>query len=813
MKKQFYTTQFISFVVRFLSVLLLAIPSIVHGQKFKTITAGMLQFEDLNGDGQLQSYEDTRLSNSARIADLLPRLSVEEKLSLLIGDGGFDPKNPVIGGGRGPVPGAAGITKALDKFGISCVVMTDGPAGVRIPATRENDSKTYYATAFPVGTVLACSWDKEVVYKVGEALGEEARDYGSDIQLTPGMNIMRNPLCGRNFEYLSEDPLISGKIASALTKGIQSTGVGVSAKHFVANNNETNRMSINSNVSQRALREIYLRGFQILVKEANPATIMSTYHKLNGVYTSANYDLLTTVLRDEWGYKGLVMTDWFGGFSRENLISNQLADNIGAAQIKAGNNLLMPGLTLQTDKIKQALQLGTLSEDALNEAVKTILFMVFASPKIQGKTFSNQPDLKGHALVVRSAAAEGMVLLKNETQTLPLAAGIKKLGVFGVGSWHFIPGGTGSGFVNKVYSVSLTEGLRKAGYSIDPSLEKLYADYSKKDIATLVKKLNENAVIEKPALPQPKISKSIFTQSAKTQDMAVITIGRVSGEMTDRKVNDDFNLTNEETALISAVSAAFHDEQKKVVVVLNIGGVIETNSWRDKVDAILVAWQPGQEGGNSVTDILTGKVNPSGKLTMTFPLAYSDVPSSPDFPGTPAELPTQALYKEGIYVGYRYYSSFNKKVAYEFGYGLSYTNFSVDNIRLNDTSFNDEIFLTVDVTNNGQVKGKEVVQLYLSAPQAQIDKPVIELKAFAKSKALQPGEKQTLVFKIGADELASFYPEKSAWMAEPGNYTLYVGNSSAHNKPTATFKLNRPIIVEKVHNVLNNSANFEDMKR
>ena len=784
-----------------------------------TINVDGQTFIDMNKDGKLQPYEDTRLSVDERVDNLLTLLSKEDKASLLIGTGmagfggnDFDAINPVVGESNYAIPGAAGTTTPLSKFGLPAIVMTDGPAGVRISPTRENDSNTYYATGFPVGTALASTWDVELVEAIGKAIGNEALEYGSDIQLAPALNIMRNPLCGRNFEYYSEDPVISGKIAAAMTKGIQSQNVGVSLKHFAANNNETNRMSIDAHVSQRALREIYLRGFEIAVKEANPKTIMSSYNKLNGNYTSASKDLLTTILRDEWGFDGLVMTDWFGGFPG---FSGDIAKNKSYTldQIRAGNDLLMPGLKPQKEDILKGLENGTLKEQDVDICIRRVLKMVFESPKMQHYAYSSKPDLKAHAEITRKAATDGMVLLKNDNAALPLAQSVKSIATFGITSFNFIAGGTGSGDVNKAYTVSLKEGLNNAGYIVDKKLEESYIPYVEKELKRIAEQKKEN-----PFMPisykEMDLSKTIINEKAKSADIAIITIGRSSGEFTDRKnEKGDFLLSDAEASLIKNVSEAFHTVKKKVVVVLNIGGVIDVESWKDLPDAILLAWQPGQEGGNSVADVLRGTVNPSGKLTMTFPKDYMDIPSSAGFPGIPANDPKYVDYKEGIYVGYRYFTSFNVTPAYEFGYGLSYTKFNISNVKISSTEFiGDKITVNVDIKNTGKVAGKEVVQLYLSAPKRNIDKPVKELKAFAKTKLLQPGEVQTVELILNVKYLASFQQDRSAWVVDAGLYKVEIGNSSLDIKQRISFVLKSELIVEKVNNVLNNTALFSDVK-
>jgi beta-glucosidase len=310
-----------------------------------------------------------------------------------------------------------------------------------------------------------------------------------------------------------------------------------------------------------------------------------------------------------------------------------------------------------------------------------------------------------------------------------------------------------------------------------------------------------------------ELSKEIIERKATTAELAFITIGRNAGEAADREVNDDFNLAQDEINLINNVSAAFHAKGKKVVVALNIGGVIETASWRDKVDAILLPWQPGQEGGNSVADVFSGKINPSGKLSMTFPAKYEDAAATKNWIGTPAENPTSVTYEEGVYVGYRYFNTFNVKPAYEFGYGKSYTTFDVNDLKLNSTTFNNKMTVTVIIKNTGSVAGKEVIQLYLSAPSKSIDKPVSELKAFAKTNLLQAGESQTIVLTLDAKKLASFVPNRNAWIAEAGVYKIAIGTSSLDIKKTTNFNVAKEIVVEKTNPVFTADLKFSDLKK
>jgi beta-glucosidase len=715
------------------------------------------------------------------------------------------------------VPGAAGTTAALSEFNITPMVLADGPAGLRISPTRRNANSTYYCTAFPIATLLASSWDTELVREVGKAMGNEVLEYGADIILGPGMNLQRNPLCGRNFEYYSEDPLITGKMAAAMVNGIQSQGVGTSIKHFAANNQETQRNTANSVVTERALRELYLEGFRIAVEEAQPWTVMSSYNKINGVYTSQSYDLLTKILRDDWGFNGFVTTDWFGG-----------TDVV--AQMKAGNDLIMPGQPGQIKEIISAVEEGELEEEVLDRNLKRILNILIKTPRFKDYQYSNDPDLEAHASVARKAASEGMVLLKNDKNTLPLKEAEQKIALFGTTSYEIITGGTGSGDVNEAYSVSLMNGLSNANYQVNDQLKKSYQGYIKKKRAEIPKPDNPLAAIlqgQQP-IPEMEVQQNLVSQMAKQSDIALITIGRNSGEGGDRKAEPgDFNLSDTEQALIKNVCKAFHEQGKKAIVVLNIGGVIETASWREHPDAILLAWQAGQETGNSIADVISGKVNPSGKLAVTFPMKYSDVPSSESFPGHALEgskdqqtegmagmpfgrmIPWEVEYKEDIYVGYRYYSTFDVPTAYEFGYGLSYTNFSYDNLEINSKSFDKELQFSVEVKNTGSVAGREAVQVYLSAPEGKLKKPSFELVAFKKTQKLEPGERQTLSFTLNPGDLASFDSSVSSWIAESGTYKIHIGASSEDFRQSGSFVLEENRIIKKVNKSLEPKQQIE----
>jgi beta-glucosidase len=745
------------------------------------------------------------------IDDVLRAMTLEEKANLLVGNqhtGVTDGKTASTGGDGSMigstddyVAGAAGTTCAIPRLGIPATVLTDGPAGVRINPTRPGDAHTYYATGFPVGTALASTWNTELVESVGQSIGQEVLEYGCDVLLAPGMNLHRSPFCGRNFEYYSEDPLVTGKMAAAYTRGVQSQGVGTSIKHFAANSQETNRTGVNEVVSPRALRELYLKGFEIAVKEGHPWTVMSSYNKLNGPFTQENGELLTTILRDEWGFDGIVMTDWIGQRHTD-------------AQVRAGNDLMEPGEMAQVSEIVEKVKSGELAEADVDRNVRRILQYIVRTPRFRGYAYSNEPDLKAHAQVTRQSATEGMVLLKNDGDALPLKADVKRIALFGITSYDFIAGGTGSGDVNKPYIVDLKQGLEGAGLKVNEELEQAYVAYKQfQDARGQVERDPEYPWWSKPVYPEMTLSTFAIKKQVAEADIAVYTIGRQAGEGADRVQHDDFLLKDSERRLLTDVCDAFHAAGKKVVVILNMGGVIETASWRDLPDAILLAWQPGQEGGNSVADVLTGQQNPSGKLTMTFPVVAMDHPSSLHFPigakrkvfnpfiehDAEEEFFDYTLHKEGIQVGYRYFQTAGKAVSYPFGYGLSYTTFAYSKPAVKAEA--DGFTASVTVTNTGRTAGKEVVEVYVSAPKGTLSKPASELKAFGKTRQLQPGESQTLTFRVTDYELASFDEARHSWVSDKGTYTVKFAASVEDVRCTAAYTLKRDR-VEEVHDVL-----------
>ena len=730
------------------------------------------------------------------VDEVLKALTLEEKAALCVGSG-WDSMLGITSSSDVLVSGAAGTTRAVERLGIPMTVTADGPAGVRINPTREGDSRTYYATGFPVGTALASSWDTELVENMTKAMGNEVLEYGVDVLLSPAMNIHRNPLCGRNFEYFSEDPVLSGKISAAYVRGIQSNGVGTSVKHFAVNNQETNRAENDSRVDTRALREIYLKGYEITVKESQPWTIMSSYNKLDGEYTQQSYDLLTKILRDEWGFEGIVMTDWG---NKEGTVK----------AVAAGNDLMMPGSTVEVQRIVDAVKSGELSEADLDRNVRNMLNYIVKTPHFRNYKYSDTPDLKAHAKVARAAATESMVLLKNDDNVLPLK-GAETVAMFGISSVDFVAGGTGSGNVNKAYVVNMVQGLENAGFTLVEDIKEFnqkYVDFQK--VNTRLNSTNGPSILLGDAkIREAPLSREVINAQVDKSDLAIVVIGRNSGESADRRVDDDFNLTDAERQLLTDVSAAYHLAGKKVVVVLNIGGAIETASWKSMPDAILCAWQPGQEGGDAVADVLTGKVNPSGKLPMTFPIDYMDHPSSMNFPTgyeQQASVMTNTFgfvtaapevknldftdYAEGIWVGYRWFTTEGKNVSYPFGYGLSYTTFEYSKPSVKADK-DGNLTATVTVTNTGSVAGKEVVEVYVAAPAGGLEKPARELKAFDKTDLLQPGASQTLTFKITPYELASFNIDANQWETASGSYTLYFSKNANDTATSASVNVRK----------------------
>ena len=744
--------------------------------------------------------------NANNIDEVIGEMTLEEKVHMVIGCG-----MSMEDGAK--FPGTAGRTYDIPRLGIPSVYLADGPHRLAMSVKRDFDSRFYYATEFPSGTTVAATFDPNAAYQVGAALGEEVKDYGMDVLLAPGANLMRNALCGRNHEYYSEDPVVTGKMAAGYIKGVQSQGVGTCLKHFAVNNQETNRNNNDSRVAQRPLRELYLKGFEIAVKESQPWSIMTSYNKVNGKYTCEDIDLTENILRDEWGFKGVVMSDWNAGTD-------------AVTSMKAGNDMLQPGQERQYKAILEAVQNGTLDEAILNRNVKRILELVVKCHTFENYKYANETDLKAHATIDRTIGAEGIVLLDNRS-VLPLTANVKTIALYGTTSYDMVPAGMGFGSTGVgYYCVSLVEGMRNAGYTVDADLIKKY----KKHLFDEQKRLYPNGKPPFSLTPLKRAEEFVPTSDelsaqVKNNDVAIITLGRTSGEASDRRV-EEFYLKENESALIKQVAEAYHAAGKKVIVILNICSPVETASWKNMVDAVICAFQPGQEVGNCVADVLTGKVNPSGHLPMTFAIKYGDAPSDSNFPydyefkmpsfamgsgmnfesKEKEEKPKEAVrnvdftdYEEGIYVGYRYFETFDKEVSYPFGHGLSYTTFSFEIVSSDINGDNCE--MKVAVKNTGNCAGKESVQVYVKAPAGGLEKPAKELKAFAKTKLLQPGESEVVTLSWKLMDMASLNEKSSSWELPKGTYQWMVGASSADVRCTVIQKVSKAQKV-KVHNAM-----------
>lgn len=681
---------------------------------------------------------DPQLKDEHSISAVIAAMTPEEKASFVSGTGMNNAEN---------VKGAAGSTLAIPRLGIPQIVFADGPIGVRLGAGPTGGEKQF-ATGFPISVAMAATWDPSLIEAVGSAIGDEAKQHGVDLMLGPAINIQRNPLNGRNFEYFSEDPLLNAEMAASYINGMQSKGVGAVIKHFAANNQETRRQTINEIIPERALYEIYFPGFEYAIEKAQPWGVMSSYPAINGTPASKNAWLLKDILRDKWKFDGFVISDWYG-----------VTDPVKS--LISGNDLNMPGGKRDKDTpfensqidpkeaILAALKSGEINESQLDENIGNILKVVLKTPRFKNGAVNNPPEIADNSQLVRLVAADSMVLLKNHDNTLPLNPSLR-IATFGKNITNFFVTGGGSAEVNidPKRLIMLPEGLKNAG--ITP--------ISQIDGQTLDEQANDNAVIK----------------AAQQSDIALISIGRNSTEGADRysmKMHDD------EIAMIKQVASRFHEQNKKVIVLLNIGSPIEIASWEDNADAILLVWQPGEQAGNSIADILTGKVNPSGKLPLTFPKRLQDSPSFGNYPGTSKTV----IYGEGIYVGYRFYDTRQLIPMYPFGYGLSYSTVEYGNVTPESPVFNvdkqQDVEVSLLVHNTSNRETKEVVQLYIHDVASRLDRPEQELKAFEKI-VLFAGEKKRVSFKIDKRALSYFDVDKNDWVLEPGRFTLRIGRSS-----------------------------------
>jgi len=672
------------------------------------------------------------------IQTIIEQMTLEEKATLCTG-------------------ASAWSTTPIQRLGVPEMIVSDGPHGVRrVPNVHEMALGSLPATCFPTASCLASTWDVDLIRQMGEALAEECIALNVDVILGPGANMKRSPLGGRNFEYFSEDPYLAGELAANFINGVQSKGVGTSLKHYAANNQEFQRFSISAEVDERTLREIYLPAFEKAVKQAQPWTVMCAYNKVNGTFASEHYHLLTEILKDEWGFAGLVVSDW--GAVRDRV-----------AALKGGLDWEMPGpQDRRVQEVIKAVRSGELDEAVLDEAVRRIMRIVFKAaetPKGDGSF-----DVEAHHQLAHYIAAEGMVLLKNNG-LLPLKEP-QHIAVIGRSAEHAHFQGGGSSHINPTkVAVPFTELQARAGQA-----ELTYAEGYPTD----------------NSFRQDLIDGAVAL--AEVADVAVLYIALPTFKESEGYDRTDLDLTEQQVALITAVSAV----QPNTVVVLNNGAPVVMNAWMDGVAAILEGWMMGQAGGAAIADVLFGRVNPSGKLAETFPLKLSDTPAYLHWPGGAGVVD----YGEGLFIGYRYYDTKEMPVQFPFGYGLSYTSFAYSNPRVSAATFKDVdgITVRVDVTNTGDVAGKETVQVYVHDRESGLVRPYKELKGFAKV-ALQPGETKTVSIPLDFRAFAYYHPEYQQWITEDGQFDILIAASAVdiRHSLTVTLKstLDLPCILDK----------------
>lgn len=778
-------------------------------KKFNLIALGlalMCQIPSMAQDPKLRADN---------IDEVIAAMTLDEKLNMLTGQGvGWS--NP-----DAKFPGIAGWTYAIPRLGIPTIYFADGPQGINYDGEREFDTRDYNCTHYLSGSSLAMTWDVDAAYQLGSDIGFEVKERGMDVILGPAINLHRTSLGGRAQEYYSEDPLLNGKLAAGWINGVQSQGVGTSIKHFAANNQETNRNRMDVRASVRTLRELYLKGFEIAVKESQPWTVMSSYNLINGTYTSHNPELLNTLLREEWGFEGAVISDW-----------GAVKDQVAA--IKANLNQIESGWDRDRAALKTALEEGRLDMATIDSGVHLMLELILKSPNYNGYPYKDEINIEEHRKNLRRVAAESMVLLKNESEALPLVAP-KTVALYGCTSYRFIPANMGVGGTNMGhYHVSLVQGFRDAGFEVYMPLLRQYRGYLQREEMRIEQQYQgNNNVYYLEKRPEELIPREKeyyennrrdgehamanfgwgmynavqipLSKQVEETDFAVITFGRTTGEHADRK-SREFYLTDKEKELLQTVSTAFHAAGKKVIVLLNTPAAMETASWRDLADAIVMVGQPGERAGESVADVLTGKVNPCGRLADTWAINYGDAAADKNFPhdyvedrdnapgpNAAPEFKTRNVdftyYEEGVYVGYRYFTTAGKEVAYPFGYGLSYTTFEYGDAAVKPVEGGFE--LSVKVTNTGDVAGREVVELFVTAPEGKIEKPVKELKGFAKTGCIKPGKSEVVTIKVTDYDLASYNEKECAWVADKGNYALHISKDANTPVVTETYKLSK----------------------
>ena len=675
------------------------------------------------------------------LVDLIKKMTLEEKAALCTGASPW-------------------TTTAVERLDLPKMTVSDGPHGVR----RVADGNTLIAsslpaTCFPTASCMASSWDVDLLHDVGQALAEECIALKVDIILGPGVNMKRLPLGGRNFEYYSEDPFLAGHLAASFINGVQSKGVGTSLKHFAVNSQEYQRLTISAEIDERTLREIYLPAFEIAVKNAKPWTVMCSYNKINGVYSSENHKILLDILKGEWGFEGLVVSDW-----------GAVHDRVSA--LKNGLDLEMPGpKPLRTKAVVDAVLSGELDEAILDESVRRILTIVYKTAETtKGASF----DIPAHHALARRIAAEGVVLLKNNG-ILPLNKQ-QYISVIGHAAKdaHFQGGGSSH---------------------INPTL----VDNPFKELQKLAG--NAELVFSEGYAPNGELDQALIDQAvanARSSDVALLYISLPESKESEGYDRTDLDLSPHQVALIKAVSAA----QPRTVVILNNGAPVVMGGWIEGTAAVIEAWMMGQAGGGAIADVLYGRVNPSGKLAETFPIRLVDTPAYINYPGGNGDV----RHGEGLFIGYRYYDAKQVPVQFPFGYGLSYTTFAYSNPKLSAEAIKDvdDLVVSVDVTNTGTVAGKEVVQVYVHDRKSALARPPKELKGFMKI-ALQPGETGTVTLVLDSRAFAYYHPAYKQWITEDGEFEILIGASSADIRCTQTVKLQSTM---KLPCLLNRESTF-----
>lgn len=652
----------------------------------------------------------------SRVEEILSKLTLKEKVSLLSGIDGW-------------------LTAAIERLGISSLIMTDGPHGVRTdhgsPARM-----TSSATAFPTGVSIASTWNPELVERVGAALAEETLALGCDVLLGPCVNIVRHPLAGRNFEAYSEDPFVAGKTGTAWVKGLQGKGVGASLKHYACNNQEYERFRGNSVVDERTLREIYLPHFEMVVKEAQPWTVMCAYNRVNGVYASEDYYLLTEILRGEWGFDGAVISDWG-------------ANHTTVESIEGGLDLEMPGpAKYYGGLLVDAVNIYQIEEESVNDAVRRMLRLLVKAGRLDGKPRAGSVNTPEHQALARELAEDAITLLKNEESLLPLNPGsLKTVAVIGPNAAELQVSGGGSARVEPPYLVSPMDALRS---KLDGTVDVLHA----------------RGCGYEEDIDQEQIDEAL--ELAKRADMVLLFAGMPENFETEGRDRPHMRLPGGQDELIRQAALV----NRNIVIVLNCGAPVEM-PWIDEVKAVVQMYYPGMEGGNAIANILLGEVNPSGKLTVTYPKKLEDTPAYLNYPGK-----RDVIYGEEIFTGYRYYEKKGVEPLFPFGHGLSYTTFEYCEIQGQEkVKVGESVRIDIEIRNTGDRPGKEVVQLYVRDLESSLPRPVKELKGFQKV-SLNPGESTTVSFELNERAFAFYHPDKRTWVVEPGAFEIMIGSSS-----------------------------------